>query len=189
MIFGDRQVQEKCREQNIDLYTVFVDLRNAFYTISSYGLWQIQRNIGCPGLFGDTIRSAIRSFHEGMVVRVQGHGQTTEPFSVTNGTKQECVMAPLFFTLVFSAMLNDAFHDNNLGALVRFRTDGTVFNLQRLKSKTMTSKVLIRDLIFADDCALLAHTIDAIQAITNAFARSARRSGLTISLKKTEVIY
>ena len=49
--------------------------------------------------------------------------------------------------------------------------------------------MLIRDLLFADDCALLAHTVDDIQAITNAFARSASRFGLTISLKKTEVIY
>ncbi len=48
---------------------------------------------------------------------------------------------------------------------------------------------LLRDLLFADDCALLAHIFDDIQSITNAFARSARRFGLTISLKKTEVIY
>ena len=66
---------------------------------------------------------------------------------------------------------------------------GNAFNLRRLNSKTRTSKVLTRDLLFADECALLAHTVDDIQAIANAFARSARRSGLTISLKKTEVIY
>ena len=95
-----------------------------------------------------------------MVARVQDQGQTSEPFPVTNGTKQGCVMAPLLFTLVFSAMLNDAFHDNDLGALIRFRTDGNVFNLRRLKSRTRTSKLLIKDLLFADDCALLAHTID-----------------------------
>ena len=176
MIFAARQVQEKCREQNLDLYMVFVDLTKTFDTISGDGLWQILRKIGCPDLFVDIIRS----FHEGMVARVQDKGQTSEPFSV---------MAPLLFTLVLSAMLNDAFHDNDFGALIRFRTDGNVFNLRRLNSKTRTSKVLIRDLLFSDDCALLAHTLDDMQAITNGFARSARRFGLTISLKKTEVIY
>ena len=181
MIFAASQVQEKCREQNLDLYMVFVDLTKAFDTISRDALWQILRKSGCPDLFVDIIRS----FHEGMVARVQDQGQMSEPFSVTNGTKQGCVMAPLLFTLVFSAML----YDNDLGALIRFRTDGNVFNLRRLNSKTRTSKVLITDLLFADDCALLAHTVDDIQAITNAFARSARRFGLTISLKKTEVIY
>ena len=185
MIFAARQVQEKCRVQNLDLYTVFVDMTKAFDTISRYGLWQTLRKIGCPDLFVDIIRL----FHEGMVARVQDQGQTSEPLSVTNGTKQGCVMAPLIFTLVFSAMLYDAFHDNDLGALIRFRTDGNVFNLRWLNSKTRTLKVLIRDLLFADDCALLAHTVDDIQAITNAFARSARRFGLTISVKKTEVIY
>ena len=77
---------------------------------------------------------------------------------------------PLLYILVFSAMLNDAFHDNDLWALIRFRTDGNVFNIRRLNSKTRTSKVLIRALLFPDD---RAHTVDDIQAITNAFARSA----------------
>ena len=81
-------------------------------------------------------------------------------------------MAPLLFTLT------DAFHDNDLGALIRYRTDGNVFSVRRLNSKTRTSKVLIRDLVFADDCSLITHSV-----------RSARRFGLTISLKKTEVIY
>ena len=138
---------------------VFVDLTKAFDTISRDGLWQILRKSDCPDLFVDIIRS----FHERMVARIQDQGHTSEPFSVTNGTKQGCVMAPLLFTLVFSAMLYDAFHDNDLGALIRFRTDGNAFNLRRLNSKTRTSKVLI--------------------------TRSARRFGLTISLKKTEVIY
>ena len=126
MIFAARQVQEKCRVQNLDLYTVFVDMTKAFDTISRYGLWQTLRKIGCPDLFVDIIRL----FHEGMVARVQDQGQTSEPLSVTNGTKQGCVMAPLIFTLVFSAMVYDAFHDNDLGALIRFRTDGNVFTLR-----------------------------------------------------------
>ena len=128
---------------------------------------------GCPYLFvGIT-----RSFHERVVARVQDQGQTSEPFSVTNCTKQGCVVAPLLFALVFSAMLYGAFHDNDLGALIRFRTDGNVFNLRRLNSKTRTSKVLIRDLLFADDCALLAQTVDDIQDICKVFARPARRFG------------
>ena len=44
-------------------------------------------------------------------------------------------------------------------------------------------------LLFADDCALLAHTEEALQHIVNRFSNAAKNSGLTISLKKTEVLY
>ena len=47
------QVQEKCRERNLDLYMVFVDLTKAFDTISRDGSWQILRKIGFPDLFVD----------------------------------------------------------------------------------------------------------------------------------------
>ena len=63
------------------------------------------------------------------------------------------------------------------------------FNFSRLKSKARTSKLLIRDILFAYDCARLARKIDGIQMIAKAFARSARRFGLTINLTKTEVMY
>ena len=41
MIFTARQLQEKCQEQNIDLYMAFVDLTKAFHTVSREGLWKI----------------------------------------------------------------------------------------------------------------------------------------------------
>ena len=39
MIFTAKQLQEKCREQNVDLYMTFVDLTKAFDTVSRDGLW------------------------------------------------------------------------------------------------------------------------------------------------------
>ena len=42
MIFTARwQLQEKCQEQNVDLYMIFVDLTKAFDTVSLEGLWKI----------------------------------------------------------------------------------------------------------------------------------------------------
>ena len=38
MIFTARQLQEKCQEQNVDLYMTFVDLTKAFDTVSRNGL-------------------------------------------------------------------------------------------------------------------------------------------------------
>ena len=42
--------------------------------------------------------------------------------------------------------------------------------------------------MFADDCALLAHTEEALQHIINCFSEAAKAFGLSVSLKKTEVM-
>ena len=51
MIFSLRQVQEKCLEQNMPLYAVFIDFSKAFDTVSREGWWQVLRKFGCPEKF------------------------------------------------------------------------------------------------------------------------------------------
>ena len=46
-----------------------------------------------------------------MQARVQNDGEYSEPFPVTNGVTQGCVMAPTLFRMMFSAMLKDAFEE------------------------------------------------------------------------------
>ena len=113
---------------------------------------------------------------------------TSEAFPVTNGTKQSCVMTELLFCIIFSAMLHDALRNCNSGAMIRFGSNGGIFNLQRLKARTKVSLLLPRELLFADDCALIAQTANDLQSILNDFARVASRYGLTISIKTTEVM-
>lgn len=72
---------------------------------------------------------------------------------------------------------------------IRYRTDGSLFNLRRLQAHTKTMEQMIHDLLFADDAALLAHTERALQRITSCFAEAAQLFGLEVSLKKTEVLH
>ena len=46
-----------------------------------------------------------------------------------------------------------------------------------------------RDLLFADDCALVAHTTDDMQEMVNYFANAAASFGLQINIKKTEYMF
>jgi len=62
MIFTARQLQEKCREQQQELYAVFVNLRKAFDSVDRSALWEVLLKIGCPPNFVNIIRS----FHDGM---------------------------------------------------------------------------------------------------------------------------
>jgi len=57
MIFSARQLQEKCIEQNLPPYQVFVDLSKAFVTINRNALWVILEKFGCPKDFVAMIRS------------------------------------------------------------------------------------------------------------------------------------
>ena len=84
MLFAARHVQEKCREQNLDLYVVFVNLTNAFDSVSGNGLWKLLLKAGCPL----RVVKVIRSFHDGIMARVSLLRTTSEDFPVTNETKQ-----------------------------------------------------------------------------------------------------
>ena len=62
-------------------------------------------------------------------------GESSAPFPVTNGVKQSCVLVPTLFSMMFSAMLTNAFHDSDSGIDIRYRTDGKLFSLWRHEAK------------------------------------------------------
>jgi exonuclease III len=186
MVFIARHIQEKCREQQQDLYIVFIDLTKAFDSVNRDGLWQILGKLGCPAKFVNIVKS----FHTGMEARVLDQGSFSNAFTVSNGVKQGCVLAPTLFSIMFAMLIRDAFKDvDKAGIFLQYRTDGGVFNLQRFRAKTKVMQAVSRELLFADDCALMAHSLEHILQLTDCFAKAAKRFGLTISLKKTEVVF
>ena len=60
MIFVLRQIQEKCRKQNIDLDATFVDLTKAFDTVSRDGLWKYWRALAAPANFSPSSASSMK---------------------------------------------------------------------------------------------------------------------------------
>ena len=55
---------------------------------------------------------------------------------MTNGVKQSCFMAPTLLSMMFSAMLTDAFQAGDAGFPIRYRFDGKLLNLRRLQAKS-----------------------------------------------------
>ena len=100
--------------------------------------------IGCP----PKLQSMIESFHTNTKRTVQFNGSSSEPFDIRSGVKQGCVLAPMLFGI--GLLLKHAFHTTD-GINLRTRSDGRLFNLARLRAKTNVRKVLIRDMLFADD--------------------------------------
>jgi hypothetical protein len=48
---------------------------------------------------------------------------------------------------------------------------------------------IIRELLFADDCSLVAHSLEELQQIVNTFDEAAKNFGLQINIGKTEFLY
>ena len=130
--------------------------------------------------------STITQLHDG---QVRLGNDMSQPFQITNGVKQGCVLAPTLFSLFFSMMLEQATKDlhEDERAYIIFRTDGSLFNLRRLQAHTKTTEKVIRELLFADNAARVAHTERAMWRFTSCFANAADLFGLEVSLKKTEV--
>ena len=185
IVFTIRQIQEKCIEQHKDLFAVFIDLTKAFDTVNREALWSVLSKLCCPRKF----TNLIRLFHDGMQGLVLSNGDTSARFNISNGVKQGCVLAPVLFNLFFTCVLNHALRDLDRGIYLRYRLDGSLFDLRRLNARTKTVERLVHDALFADDCALMAHTEPDLQIIVDRFAEAARLFGLTISLSKTEVMH
>ena len=185
MIFVLRHIQEKCREQNIGLYGAFVDLTKAFDTVSRDKLWKILARLGCPPKF----LTIFRQLHEGQQGQSKHNGSLSGSFPISNGVKQGCVLDPIMFSIFSSIMLRESKEDLPDGIYIRFRTDGSLFNLRRLLAHTKTIEELITELLFTYDYVLFAHTEESLQHNVNRFSDAAKNFGLIISLTKTEVLY
>ena len=85
-------------------------------------------------------------------------------------------------------MLKQAFKNTTEGVYLCTKMDGDLFNLQRLKSLENVEEVIVRDLLFADDAAIIAHTAEDLQILLDNISRSCSIFGLTISIAKTKVM-
>ena len=140
---------------------------------------------GCPAKF----IAMVRQFHDGMLARVQNDGEFSDPFPVTNGVKQGCILASTLFSMMFSALLTDVFQDGDNGIPIRYRFDGKLLNLKRLQAKSKVQTKVLDEFLFADDMAKGAPTEEKMQKGVDQVSDSCDSYDLTISIKKTEVVY
>ncbi|BHF85137.1 hypothetical protein SprV_1002829700 [Sparganum proliferum] len=152
-IFAARQLQEKRLEMRTHLYSTFVDLPKAFDLVNREGMWRIMQKFSCPERFIEMGRQ----LYDGMIARVTDNGAVSEAFAVTNGVKQGCAPAPTLFSLMFSAMLMDAYRDDEVANRISKasqafgRLQSTVWDRQGLQLSTklkMCKAVILPTLLY-----------------------------------------
>ena len=95
-----------------------------------------------------------------------------------------CVLASTLFSMMFSAMLTDAFQDGDNGIPIRYRFDGKLFNLRRLQAKSKVQTEVLDEFLFADDMAKGAPTEEKMQKGVDQVSDSCYRGSISASTWK-----
>ncbi|XP_026084958.1 uncharacterized protein LOC113060279 [Carassius auratus] len=90
---------------------------------------------------------------------------------------------------ILAAILHLTGQELPQGIPILYRTDGRLFNLNRIKAKSKVRNATIIELQYADDNAIASHSPEDLQDILNAFAKAYRALGLVLNIKKTQVLY
>ena len=161
------------------LCIVFIDLKKAFDSVGRDALWRI---------LPPRLLSGIKAFHTDMRAMVTVDGEASDFFQVLHGVRQGCVLAHTLFALFLAAVIGEMSDDTLYGIYIRPRSDGGLLYLARLKFQRHLLLKCIRELLYADDSALVAHTLNGIQRRLQKFTKAARAYGMTINVKKMEVL-
>ena len=101
MFFSLRQAQEKCIEQPVDCYAVFINLTKDFNGLNWEALWGILTKLSCTWKF----IHIIWFFYDDMIGLILPNSDTSTTFNISNGMKQDFVLAPVLFNLFFTWLL------------------------------------------------------------------------------------
>ena len=186
MIFCARQLQEKSREQQQPLMQIFRDLRKAFDKVPRPAMWLTLAKFGCP----DRFINLIRALHDGTTVRVIQQGNVSEKFEINGGLKQGCVIAPTLVALYTAAMMDELPLDEP-SVEIRYRLDGGLFKLSRLRSRTKTTFHNFCELQYADDNDTVTQKPKDLQPVTSTadqFNAAYKIFGMDVNTEKTKLL-
>ena len=99
------------------------------------------------------------------------------------------MVSPLLFAFYLTAMLEVAFDRVQEGIYIQARHNANLFKVSQFKALTLTTINLVREMLFADDSAIVTHSSEDRQYLSDHFAKAATQFSLKINIKKTECLY
>ena len=178
------QPQEKCIEHDRPLYIVFVDFTKAFHTVGKTGLWRLLRHYERPRkLFNHD-----RNWHTGMMVNIRNGGEVSDIFAITNGVKQGRVLGPTLF-LSFGQQCLKRLSETWGTEYTNHAIMQTSLQLHTSERRQNPQNILVRELLFADDSALIAHSAGDIHRFVDALDNASSKFDLNINIRTTEMMF
>ena len=128
----------------------------------------------------------VKTLHDEMQVHVAQANYIFKEIQVTSDVKQGGVLAPTLLSFYRTAMLAVAFDGVGKSIYIQTHTNPDLFNVTLFRPKTRTTQILVREMLFAGDSTIVAHSVGDIQSLVDRIARAASQFGLKINIKKTE---
>ena len=165
-LFALQHTIDEARGSGRQLYTCFLDLKGAYDRVQRPLLWQVLQRLGIHGVMLKAIQSLYKD--SGLTIHINGrHGKT---FQSVTGVKRGCPMSPTLFGLYM-----DGLH--------RYLMSVAIPDVPML-----SSGVLLPDLDYADDTALMASSAHSLQHLINDVSTFCIIMGMIISVAKTKVL-
>ena len=169
-----RRLMEGVKRNNLKAIITFVDFRKAFDSIHRGRMLKILEAYGVP----EELVKVIGTLYKNTSAKVITPDGETNPFNIVAGVLQGDTLAPYLFAIVLDHVMRQAVGTkiNELG-----------FELERRKSRRHPA-VVISDLDFADDIALLSEEIEQAQQLLHRVEHESAKVGLQLNDKKTKVM-
>jgi hypothetical protein len=166
----------------VPLYLAFIDLRKAFDSVPRDVLWQVLRAYGVPPLLVELVSD----LHTGTLAAVRLGSQKGEPFSVSCGVRQGCIIAPLLFNVFIDFVVRQALArmPSTCGVSFALRANGAPLP----GSAAGDPSVPIPLLMYADDMALTCSSPLELTHFLGVMDDVCAECGLCINASKTEVM-
>ncbi|KAI5714830.1 hypothetical protein M8J77_006182 [Diaphorina citri] len=155
-----RQILSKCREFNVPVHGLFVDLKKAFDSIKREEIWKEMKKLSIPKKLINLTR--ITTEDTKCLVRV--NGKLSEPFNVETGVKQGDCTSPLLFNLILEKVIR------SISVMNTGITIGEKFNI----------------LAYADDVILIGKSEDEIKEMLTVMINTIKPFGLEVNFEKTK---
>ena len=150
----------------------FIDFRKAFDSIDRGRMLQILKAYGIP----PDVVAAIRVMYENTSALVIIPEGKTEQFAIDTGVLQGDPLAPFLFIICLDYALRSAI------------TDSDGLTLKR-RGSSRHPAVVLADLDYADDIALLENTIKSAQDLLNRVEKACQDVGLFLNAPKTKYMH
>ena len=116
---------------------------------------------------------------------MRAYGKVLKEFPIKNGMQQGDVLAPTLFNLFFDTVIFMALERHlGYGVKVLYNQETQLAGSQ----KKMSSELILQDLEYADDMALISDSMDLLEELMQAMEVSCSEMGLTITLTKFKIL-